>query len=64
MTLPKLLTVQEAANYLRVTDQTIIRYIKAGDLEARKVGRQWRVEETKLHSFTAPPAPIEGKATE
>jgi excisionase family DNA binding protein len=49
---PKLLTVQEAADYLRVTDQTVIRYIKAGELGARKIRRQWRIDESALQRLT------------
>jgi excisionase family DNA binding protein len=41
--------VQDAADYLRVSESTILRLIKAKKLKARRVGRQWRVVETDLH---------------
>lgn len=53
--MPKLLTVQEAAEYLRVTDQTVIRYIKSEQLEAKKVGRGWRIPEDQLTKFLDQP---------
>ncbi len=38
----ELMTVQEVANYLRVTEKTIYRLLKRGRIPATKVGRSWR----------------------
>ncbi len=37
-----LMTVREVAAYLRVTEKTIYRLLKRGEIPAAKVGHQWR----------------------
>lgn len=39
----RLVTVQEAARYLNVSDQTAYALIREGKLPAVKLARQWRV---------------------
>ena len=39
----KLLTIQEVADYLRLSRTTVWRWCKSGELVAFKVGRGWRV---------------------
>ncbi len=46
----KLLTIKEVADYLRVSERSVLRYIEAGRLKAIKVG-YWRVSEKELHDF-------------
>lgn len=46
----KLLTIKEVANYLRVSERSVLRYIEAGRLKAIKVG-YWRVKEKDLNKF-------------
>lgn len=46
----KVLTVKEAARTLRVSDRTIMRYIKAKRLRAFKIG-QWRIKRSDIDSF-------------
>lgn len=46
----KLLTIKEVANYLRVSERSVLRYIEAGRLHAIKVG-YWRVKESDLQYF-------------
>jgi len=46
----KLLTLNETAKTLRVSERTIMRYLKAGKLKASKVG-QWRIKEGDLEKF-------------
>lgn len=46
--LPDILTVKELAEFIKVSDQTIARAIKAGELKAFKVGREWRVEKEEV----------------
>lgn len=47
----KLLTVSESAKLLKVHERTIRRHIASGAIEAKRVGGQWRIEETSLDSF-------------
>lgn len=49
----KLLTVEEAAEALRVTVVTVQRYIRAGKLPAAKLGKAWRISERDLEEFVA-----------
>ena len=46
-----LLTVQEVASHLRVDEKTVRRWIKARELPAIRLGRQWRVREADLVRF-------------
>jgi len=46
----KLLTLKETAKLLRVSERTIMRYLKSGKLKASKVG-QWRIKESDLDRF-------------
>ncbi|AMK10130.1 MAG: helix-turn-helix domain-containing protein [Pseudodesulfovibrio sp.] len=48
---PKLLTVREVADYLRVHQRTAYRLITGGDIKAVKIGSQWRVPEQSLMEF-------------
>ncbi len=46
----KFLTIKEVADYLRVSERSVLRYIEAGRLKAIKVG-YWRVKESDLQYF-------------
>jgi excisionase family DNA binding protein len=46
-----LLTPGEVAGCLRVSIQTVRRWINAGKLPAYKVGRAWRIKEADLQSW-------------
>lgn len=46
----KLLTLKETAKILRVSERTIMRYLKSGKLKASKIG-QWRIKEKNLEEF-------------
>ena len=46
----KLLTLKETAQVLRVSERTMMRYLKSGKLKASKVG-QWRIKEGDLEKF-------------
>ncbi len=43
------LTPQEVSDLLRVSVQTVRRWIKEGSLPAYKVGRVWRIREADLN---------------
>lgn len=45
-------TTEEIMEVLKVTKRTLYNYIKAGQLKAFKVGREWRVTEDALREFT------------
>ena len=46
-----LLTVAEVAEVLRVSNMTVYRLIKAGDLPALRVGKNYRIREADLTTF-------------
>lgn len=45
------LTVGEVAEWLRVTPQTVRRLIAEGQLPAKMVGREWRLQRCKVQAF-------------
>lgn len=49
----KLLTVKEVAEILRVSEKTIFRYIKAGDLKAYRIKKlgSWRIKEKEIETL-------------
>ncbi len=48
----RLYTLAEAKDYLKISDSTIRRLIRGGELEASKLGRQFRIKESALLTFT------------
>ncbi len=46
-----LLTVAEVANAMRVSNMTVYRLIKSGELPAVRVGKNYRLRETDLERF-------------
>jgi excisionase family DNA binding protein len=46
-----LLTVSEVANAMRVSNMTVYRLIKSGELPAVRVGKNYRLRETDLGRF-------------
>jgi len=46
--LPRLLTIPEVADYLKISTKTVRRWIDRGDLHAYRVGRQLRIAEEDL----------------
>jgi len=51
--LPKLLTIREVADILRIHARTAYRLVKDGNIAAIRVGTQWRVTEGALHDYVA-----------
>ena len=47
----KLYTLQEVADILRVSRQTIYNYVTAKRLKASKIGKEYRVTEEDLQDF-------------
>ena len=48
---PQLLSIRVAAEWCNVSEKTINRAIKAGKLEAHKVGSQWRIKPEGLLAY-------------
>ncbi|MFC1946416.1 response regulator [Chloroflexota bacterium] len=46
-----LMTLEEIANYLRVTKKTIYRLLEKRDIPATKVGRQWRFNQASIDDW-------------
>ena len=44
-------TAQELADKLRVNIMTIYRYIKAGKLQAYKIGKEFRIDKEEFYNF-------------
>jgi len=44
----EIFTLQEAAEYLRVTKVTMRKLVAEGVIPARKVGREWRIHKDAL----------------
>ncbi len=47
----RFLTIAEVAEQLRVNQKTVRRWIDSGQLQAYKLGRQWRISERDLQHF-------------
>ncbi|HSH60181.1 MAG TPA: helix-turn-helix domain-containing protein [Acidimicrobiales bacterium] len=46
-----LLTVAEVAEVMRVSNMTVYRLIRSGELLATRVGRSYRIWEDDVHSY-------------
>ncbi len=57
---PGSMTLHEAAEALGVHYMTAYRYVRLGQLEARKVGGTWQVAEVDLEAYQARPAAASG----
>ena len=51
--LPRLMTLREVADILRIHPRTAYRLVKDGNLDAIRVGTQWRITEDALHEYVA-----------
>ena len=47
----ELMTVEELAGYLRVTEKTVYRLLKQGRIPAVKVGHQWRFDKNSIDEW-------------
>jgi len=47
----RLLTLQEAAEVLRLNARTVREYIKCGEIKGRVIGRRWRFRRADLDAF-------------
>ena len=51
ITLSRLMTVAEVADYCQVKEKTVRRWIAGGDLSAVKLARKWRIRPPDLEDF-------------
>lgn len=51
-------TLEEVCSILSITKRTVYNYIKAGTLNAFKMGKYWRVTEESLRAFTHQDTPV------
>lgn len=51
-------TLDEVADIMKVTKRTLYNYIKAGTLNAVKMGKYWRVSEENLQAFISNGTPV------
>ena len=58
----ELMTLEEVANYLRVTNKTIYRLLRQGKIPASKVGRQWRFGKASIDEWLHQ-NPVEARGT-
>lgn len=56
----ELLTIEETADYLRLSESTVRRMVRDGRIPARQIGRQWRIPMTALGAVD--PGPQEAPA--
>lgn len=47
----EMLTVSQAAKYLKVCDKTILRLINTKKITASKVGNRWRIKNTDIDKY-------------
>ncbi len=45
------LSVRDVATLFRISTKTVRRWIKSGDLPATRLGRDWRVARSDLHTL-------------
>lgn len=45
------LTVGEVARHLRVSNMTVYRLVKSGQLSAVRIGRGYRIREADMHKY-------------
>lgn len=53
-----ILTLKELADYLRVHERTILRMLKAGQLQGVKIGGQWRFNGSQIDQVFFPEKPV------
>ncbi len=59
---PEILTLQQTAEYLQISERTVHRMVKRGELPGVQVGGQWRFDRETLRAmvrgdWTPPPEP-------
>jgi excisionase family DNA binding protein len=60
-TTDRLLTVHEVAAIMRVSNMTVYRLIRAGELRAARVGRGYRIRESEVDAYLDRGAYLDGE---
>ncbi len=60
---PSILTVREAAHYLRISEMTVLRLANQGFIPGAKIGRQWRFPKDTILNLVRQPETL-GQARE
>jgi excisionase family DNA binding protein len=60
MEMPDVLTLDEAAAYLRVAPDAVLRMIGDEQLPARRFGADWRFSKSAVHAWLGTPGPKRG----
>lgn len=47
----KILDIKQVQEMLHLSERTVFRLIKSGDLKGFKAGREWRFEESDMENF-------------
>lgn len=55
----ELLTVSQAATFLKLSERTVRRHIEGGSLRASKIGNRWRIRECDIDTFLKQTSNIE-----
>jgi excisionase family DNA binding protein len=55
-----LITVREAASYLRISARTVYRLIESGQIGAVRIGKQWRIPVSDLPGRDGSPERAQG----
>ena len=58
-----LITVREAASYLRISARTVYRLIESGQIGAVRIGKQWRIPVNDLPGRARPEASLSAERT-
>jgi excisionase family DNA binding protein len=59
---PQVLTLKEAAAYLRVSEDDVLRMVREQGLHARQVGSEWRFSERALEDWLRSGPQLKGRA--
>jgi len=51
--LPEILTAEQAAKLLGVSEQTLRKWVDAGEVPAVQIASRWRFSKTRLEQFIA-----------
>jgi excisionase family DNA binding protein len=47
----RLFTIQEAAEFLRLSTRTVREYVKRGEIRGKLIGKRWRFKRADLDAF-------------
>ena len=55
----EIMTIDEVANFLKLSKITIYKLVKKGDIPAFRVGNSWRFQRDKIELMVTSPLPLE-----